>query len=149
MDNLFPKWRGPEGNFFQMFAIFFPSAIGILAGANISGDLKVTRCRHFKQLFEAVCSTNMCFTPGSWNCYSQRNTNGHLLDNHKLFINNYNCRWVLVNREMKRMQVILQLFFCVFNNSWLSFFQGLVCYEMLLEIWMTVYQSTSQSHVRV
>ncbi|KAG7314051.1 hypothetical protein KOW79_022547 [Hemibagrus wyckioides] len=40
MENLFPKWRGPEGNFFQMFAIFFPSAIGILAGANISGDLK-------------------------------------------------------------------------------------------------------------
>uniref|UniRef100_A0A665WRZ2 Solute carrier family 12 member 3-like n=1 Tax=Echeneis naucrates TaxID=173247 RepID=A0A665WRZ2_ECHNA len=27
-------------NFFQMFAIFFPSAIGILSGANISGDLK-------------------------------------------------------------------------------------------------------------
>ncbi|KAF5898763.1 solute carrier family 12 member 3-like, partial [Clarias magur] len=40
-DNIFPKWRGSQG-FFQMFAIFFPSAIGILAGANISGDLKVT-----------------------------------------------------------------------------------------------------------
>ncbi|CAN9509739.1 unnamed protein product [Ophioblennius macclurei] len=38
--NLKPNWRGPEGNFFQMFAIFFPSAIGILSGANISGDLK-------------------------------------------------------------------------------------------------------------
>ncbi|XP_051800006.1 solute carrier family 12 member 3-like [Acanthochromis polyacanthus] len=38
--NLKPDWRGPEGNFFQMFAIFFPSAIGILSGANISGDLK-------------------------------------------------------------------------------------------------------------
>uniref|UniRef100_A0A672IE38 Amino acid permease/ SLC12A domain-containing protein n=1 Tax=Salarias fasciatus TaxID=181472 RepID=A0A672IE38_SALFA len=29
--NLKPNWRGPEGNFFQMFAIFFPSAIGILS----------------------------------------------------------------------------------------------------------------------
>ncbi|XP_037335751.2 solute carrier family 12 member 3-like [Pungitius pungitius] len=36
--NLTPDWRG--SNFFQMFAIFFPSAIGILSGANISGDLK-------------------------------------------------------------------------------------------------------------
>uniref|UniRef100_A0A4W6EEZ6 Solute carrier family 12 member 10, tandem duplicate 1 n=1 Tax=Lates calcarifer TaxID=8187 RepID=A0A4W6EEZ6_LATCA len=40
VSNLKPDWRGPEGNFFQMFAIFFPSAIGILSGANISGDLK-------------------------------------------------------------------------------------------------------------
>ncbi|XP_070785891.1 solute carrier family 12 member 10, tandem duplicate 1 [Enoplosus armatus] len=40
ISNLKPDWRGPEGNFFQMFAIFFPSAIGILSGANISGDLK-------------------------------------------------------------------------------------------------------------
>ncbi|XP_047437088.1 solute carrier family 12 member 10, tandem duplicate 1 [Mugil cephalus] len=40
IENLTPNWRGPEGNFFQMFAIFFPSAIGILSGANISGDLK-------------------------------------------------------------------------------------------------------------
>nr|BDR32814.1 solute carrier family 12 member 10 [Lepisosteus oculatus] len=40
LDNLLPDWRGEEGTFFQMFAIFFPSAIGILSGANISGDLK-------------------------------------------------------------------------------------------------------------
>ncbi|KAG7234325.1 hypothetical protein INR49_005075 [Caranx melampygus] len=33
-------FRGGK-QFFQMFAIFFPSAIGILSGANISGDLKV------------------------------------------------------------------------------------------------------------
>nr|XP_020470348.1 solute carrier family 12 member 3 [Monopterus albus] len=38
--NFVPGWRGPDGNFFGMFSIFFPSATGILAGANISGDLR-------------------------------------------------------------------------------------------------------------
>ncbi|KAM9607677.1 solute carrier family 12 member 3 isoform 1-T1 [Trichechus inunguis] len=40
VQNLVPDWRGMDGTFFGMFSIFFPSATGILAGANISGDLK-------------------------------------------------------------------------------------------------------------
>lgn len=39
--NFGPDFRDGEG-FFSVFAIFFPAATGILAGANISGDLKVS-----------------------------------------------------------------------------------------------------------
>lgn len=37
--NLGPSYQSGE-NFFSVFAIFFPAATGILAGVNISGDLK-------------------------------------------------------------------------------------------------------------
>jgi hypothetical protein len=45
VDNFGPDFReyeGEEYNFFKVFGVFFPAVTGILAGANISGNLKVS-----------------------------------------------------------------------------------------------------------
>ncbi|XP_056598953.1 solute carrier family 12 member 3-like [Triplophysa dalaica] len=61
LENLFPDWRGPDGSFFGMFAIFFPSAIGILAGANISGDLKEPEVAIPKGTLMAIFCTTLSY----------------------------------------------------------------------------------------
>jgi hypothetical protein len=47
-ENFGPDYQyseGKEHSFFTVFSVFFPAATGILAGANISGDLKVSLSR--------------------------------------------------------------------------------------------------------
>ncbi|NWS62965.1 S12A3 protein, partial [Chunga burmeisteri] len=59
--NFVPDWRGPEGSFFGLFSIFFPSATGILAGANISGDLKDPAVAIPKGTLMAIFWTTMSY----------------------------------------------------------------------------------------
>ena len=48
-----------EHNFFSVLAIFFPAATGILAGANISGDLKVIQSFPLQGTFSNVLTVKI------------------------------------------------------------------------------------------
>lgn len=63
-ENLGPEWNGEEGkeeSFFSMFSIFFPAATGILAGSNISGDLKNPQVAIPRGTFFAIIVTSTVY----------------------------------------------------------------------------------------
>ncbi|XP_011267934.2 bumetanide-sensitive sodium-(potassium)-chloride cotransporter [Camponotus floridanus] len=63
-ENLYPNYRYSEGvehNFFSVLAIFFPAATGILAGANISGDLKDPQTAIPKGTLLAILLTSLSY----------------------------------------------------------------------------------------
>ncbi|CAG2107808.1 unnamed protein product [Medioppia subpectinata] len=57
--NLYPNWNGE--NFFNVFGVFFPSVIGIFAGASMSGDLKDPNEAIPKGTFLAIITTSSVY----------------------------------------------------------------------------------------
>uniref|UniRef100_A0A3B3XA99 Solute carrier family 12 member 1 n=1 Tax=Poecilia mexicana TaxID=48701 RepID=A0A3B3XA99_9TELE len=60
MENFTPDFRNGE-TFFSVFAIFFPAATGILAGANISGDLRDAQAAIPKGTLLAIFITGITY----------------------------------------------------------------------------------------
>ncbi|TNM90868.1 hypothetical protein fugu_003157 [Takifugu bimaculatus] len=60
LENFAPDFRGQE-TFFSVFSIFFPAATGILAGANISGDLKDPQAAIPKGTLLAILITGVTY----------------------------------------------------------------------------------------
>lgn len=81
MENFTPDFRGES--FFTVFSIFFPAATGILAGANISGDLRDPQGAIPKGTLLAILITGVTYL-GIALCVSAtvvRDATGSLLDN--------------------------------------------------------------------
>jgi len=66
--NMLPEFRtsAEGGSFFAAFSIFFPAATGILAGVNISGDLKDPGYAIPKGTFTAIALTTVVYIILAW-----------------------------------------------------------------------------------
>ncbi|CAE1286567.1 SLC12A2 [Acanthosepion pharaonis] len=63
-ENFLPDFKGEE--FFSVFSIFFPAATGILAGANISGDLKDAQSAIPKGTLLAILLSSAIYILSAW-----------------------------------------------------------------------------------
>jgi len=63
--NFVPGFRDGH-TFFSVFAIFFPAATGILAGANISGDLRDAQRAIPKGTLLSILSTTITYLVVAW-----------------------------------------------------------------------------------
>ncbi|EDO41391.1 predicted protein, partial [Nematostella vectensis] len=63
--NLLPDYR-PGEHFFSVFAVFFPAATGILAGVNISGDLKDAQKAIPKGTLWAILLSTLVYIALAW-----------------------------------------------------------------------------------
>uniref|UniRef100_A0A7E4ZXP3 Solute carrier family 12 member 2 n=1 Tax=Panagrellus redivivus TaxID=6233 RepID=A0A7E4ZXP3_PANRE len=65
LENLYPDYRNGY-NFFSVFSIYFPAATGIMAGANISGDLKNPASAIPKGTIIAIVLTTIVYISFIW-----------------------------------------------------------------------------------
>ncbi len=64
-ENFVPEYRDGN-NFFSVFSIFFPAATGIMAGANLSGDLKDPSSAVPKGTLMAIIITSVSYVVMCW-----------------------------------------------------------------------------------
>jgi len=80
-ENLGPDFRNSQ-SFFSLFSIFFPAATGILAGCNISGDLKDAQSAIPKGTLLAIIITSVVYAIVSviLGCVQVRFASGNIAD---------------------------------------------------------------------
>uniref|UniRef100_A0A8C5E6B2 Solute carrier family 12 member 1 n=1 Tax=Gouania willdenowi TaxID=441366 RepID=A0A8C5E6B2_GOUWI len=79
LENFAPDFRGSE-TFFSVFSIFFPAATGILAGANISGDLKDAQGAIPKGTLLAIVITGITYLGVALSASVVRDATGNATD---------------------------------------------------------------------